>query len=168
VTQEELLTLVIYIAGHLHWKARDRSYFSSDGYFKRWNNRFVGKRIGTKNKDGYIHACVLGDIYKEHRLIWLYFNGEFPTNVIDHINKIKDDNRIENLRDVEQVINSRNCLVSKNNTSGYSGISKIESTGRWRVRINDKAMKRIHVGVYDTLEEAILKRKEAERLYGYS
>ena len=68
----------------------------------------VGDRVGYCNPDGYRHFEHKGRSYKEHRVIWQLFNGSIPEGMyIDHINRVKDDNRIENLR---LVTHQENCM----------------------------------------------------------
>ena len=80
---------------------------------------------------------------------------------VDHINRNKLDNRKENLRIVSQLINSRNCSLSKNNTSGLNGVSLMDS-GKWRAYINLN-YKQKHLGCFNTKEEACAKRLSAEK-----
>ena len=61
--------------------------------------------------------------------------GYLPENDVDHINRIRDDNRWCNLRHVSRVCNIRNRDKFKNNTSGVTGVSWFDSRGTWRVRI---------------------------------
>jgi hypothetical protein len=65
--------------------------------------------LGTSNGFGYLRITVLGKSYYAHRLAWFYMNGEWPDQ-IDHINGIKSDNRIENLRNVTVQQNNQNKL----------------------------------------------------------
>ena len=59
----------------------------------------VGKKFRTKNNCGYIQLGFAGTITLAHRIIWTMHNGPIPDGYeIDHINKVRDDNRIENLR----------------------------------------------------------------------
>ena len=99
-----------------------------------------------------------------HRLIWLLAYGRWPTNDIDHINRIKTDNRIVNLREVTHAQNSQNRLKNVNNTSGYSGVCWQKSRNKWHVKIGVQG-KRIHVGRFDNLEDAVAARKAAEQKY---
>jgi hypothetical protein len=56
-----------------------------------------------------------------HRLIWIVANGDIPENIeVNHINGIKDDNRLENLELVtksEQALHSRRILGNKGGSS---------------------------------------------------
>lgn len=62
-------------------------------------------RVGTK---GYLYIGIDRKSYMAHRLAWLYVHGHWPLEQIDHINRIKTDNRIANLRDVPDAINKLN------------------------------------------------------------
>lgn len=68
-----------------------------------------GKKVGFKVKNGYRHIVVNYKQILEHRFIWEAFNGEIPEKTeIDHINTIRDDNRLCNLRLVSSSENKRN------------------------------------------------------------
>lgn len=72
--------------------------------------------------------------------------------VVDHRNGNRLDNRRGNLRQCAQAENSRNTRLGSNNTSGAKGVTPVPG-GRWRARIwVDR--KEIHVGTFDTREEA--------------
>jgi hypothetical protein len=155
LTQQELMTIL--------------NYDPNTGLF-RWKYQIGnGKRIpnaiaGSKKKDGYIYIGVNGKVYKAHRLAWLYVTGSWPSNTIDHINGIKDDNRFNNLRDIEHRFNVQNISVPKNNTTGYTGVSWHKASQKWlaKIRINHKA---IHLGIFDNINDAIAARKTAEQQY---
>lgn len=79
---------------------------------------------------------------------------------VDHINKDRLDNRKQNLRICTKQQNNWNKNKQHNNTSGYPGVNILPS-GKYRARITINN-RRIHIGVYDTLEEAIHARQQAE------
>jgi hypothetical protein len=103
--------------GKLFWKKRDISYFSGSypcGAWCTWNKRFADKEAFTSfDKNGYLLGKIFGKSYRAHRIIWLWVYGKFPLEEIDHINHIKTDNRIINLRDVDKFINNQNRINSK-------------------------------------------------------
>ena len=97
---------------------RERYDYHPDGYLiarERLSPRCgAGDRVGSITEKGYIYTKIKGKPYKVHRLIYIYHYGEI-VHQIDHINNIKDDNRIENLRDIPQSENQMNRLDSKQN-----------------------------------------------------
>ena len=125
----------------------------------------VGDVAGCLNSgDGYLQIRLQSQRYKSHRLAWLYVYGVWPEDQIDHINRIRTDNRISNLREVSHKQNHQNRSKSSHNTSGHSGVSWYKQKSRWRAQITHN-QKDIHLGLFTNLEDAIAARKAAEKLY---
>jgi len=124
-----------------------------------------GSIAGTKNQGGYIMIGINGKQYGAHRMAWIYENGCLP-ECIDHIDHDESNNRIKNLRNVTCAENSRNQELRNTNSSGFLGVTWVKRDKRWSVRINFNG-KRINIGGFKKLEEAILARKNAEKEYGY-
>ena len=124
-----------------------------------------GYVAGTINAAGYIDIRVNGKTYKAHRLAWLYVHGEWP-NEIDHVNHVRDDNRILNIRNVTRAENGRNQSTMKTNKSGHQGISKRRDCNRWesRIAVNGKD---IYLGLFKNKDAAIEARKLAEIKYNF-
>ena len=122
------------------------------------------KKIITRKKNGSIAGCLQntghrqikidGKIYLAHRVIWMLHHGSWPKNDIDHINGIRDDNRIENLREATRQENSLNRSLSKLNKSGVKGVYFMNSRNKWHAKIKLKG-KTIHIGYFDKKEDAI-------------
>lgn len=111
--------------------------------------------------DNYIEGKdIEGKVVKQHRVIMNAKEGEY----VDHINHDTRDNRKCNLRICTNQENCMNRSTPKNNTSGKSGVSWREDMGKWRVRIW-KDYKTYTIGHYDTKEEAIKARIDAEKEY---
>lgn len=127
----------------------------------------VGSIAGKVNITGYRYISVDGKLYKAHRLAWLYVYGEFPPEDIDHINRVRDDNRIINLRKSSRGENLKNTSLSKNNSSGITGVSIDSRTRKWRPTIWDN-YKQIELGLTSDFFEACCRRKSAEIGYGYT
>lgn len=114
----------------------------------------AGKRAGgIRKKDGYRQFQVDGVKYLVHRLAWLYMEGYFPEHEIDHINRVRDDNRWCNLRHVTKLCNMQNICTNK---SGTPGVSRHTKTGKWQVHHGGK-----YIGYYTKLQEAIEAKKTA-------
>ena len=114
----------------------------------------VGSVAGTKHHKGYIHVGYKGKIYQAHQLAWFFMYGEIPLYEIDHIDKFKDNNRIENLRlDINRENEQNNSKPRIDNTSGFRGVHWCERDKKWvaQIKINGK---KIHLGSYDKPEEA--------------
>jgi len=113
-----------------------------------------GAIAGSKYSNGYIYIGINRKRYRAHRLAWLYVYGEFPANQIDHINEIKDDNRIVNLRVATNLENQHNVSsLQTNNTSGFRGVFWRKNRKKWKaiIYLNGKQK---HLGHFDTAEEA--------------
>ena len=139
VTQERLKEIFDYIDGHFVCKI-PRSILK------------IGDVVGTQRKDGYVEICIDKKIYLVHRLVFMFFNGYFPEE-IDHINNIRNDNRIENLREVTHTQNQWNHAKRKNNTSGFKGVDFNKQNNKWRAQIRQNS-KKLHLGSFLTPEEA--------------
>ena len=126
--------------------------------------RIKKKAAGTLEHNGYIGIVVHGKRIRAHILAWALYHKEWPKNQIDHHNRIKTDNRIINLREADNSQNGKNLSLKINNTSGHSGVSWDKSNKKWRASIKVN-YKQIYLGRYDTIEEAIEARKQAEIKY---
>lgn len=131
---------------------------------RRGTRCLPGMFAGSTSSDGYVRVKINCISYRAHRVIWLVTYGEWPDGQIDHINGVKDDNRIENLRTVSVTGNQQNQHVRVDNTSGVTGV--IFDRGYWTAKIRANG-KRLHLGRFKTLEAAAAARKAAELLYGF-
>ena len=115
-------------------------YNASTGIF-RWkrspsNSVKAGAIAGNPDGSGYLQINLRGIKYYAHRLAWMYMYGEFQENDIDHINGKRDDNRIENLRNVPKSVNQQNFKrATSRNKTGLLGVSKISANGKYRASI---------------------------------
>jgi len=126
----------------------------------------MGGAVGSLGVRGYLQCRIDYKNQTMHRLAFLYMEGALPTGQVDHINHDKLDNRWDNLRHATGRDNQRNKPLSKNNTSGYPGVSLVKKTGRWEVNIVTNKERKI-LGYYDDINEAISVRKAAEERNGY-
>lgn len=126
-------------------------YNADTGVFK-WKKPVV-KIAGSMCSQGYLRVKINGKSYKQHRLAWFLVNNEWP-EMIDHINRIRTDNRITNLRPAKNQDNQMNRLdPSATNKSGHLGVNFNKEANRYAARIKCGA-KRIHIGYFDTPEMA--------------
>ena len=102
-----------------------------------------------------------GVSYQQHRVAFRLMTGRWPTTDIDHINRIKCDNRWVNLREVSRSLNKCNTPLQANNTSGVSGVVWKKSIGKWNavLKINGKSRSQ---GCFVDWFEAVCARKSAE------
>lgn len=118
------------------------------------HNAKAGSVAGCLNSDGYLHLRVDITLYKAHQVIWALVYGSWPEGVIDHINRIKTDNRIENLRDTTVQVNNINKGVRKDSKTGHPNV-----TWRDRDRLFYVAVKRNgrqnYVGSFKDLSSAV-------------
>lgn len=126
-------------------------YDSEDGSLYNLKNRGKNKKgseAETLTSDGYLNIFI-GKAYRAHRIIWKMVTGKEP-KLLDHINKNRSDNRFENLREASVSLNIFNTDRYKNELS--RGIRK--HGNKFRARISFEG-KRIHLGLFKTLEEAV-------------
>lgn len=84
-----------------------------------------GTRAGSPERHGHLKVTLWGRNHKVHRIAWFLYYGRWPVGVIDHINRITDDNRIFNLRDVSRSANKANSTRVKANKHGFMGVSRM-------------------------------------------
>jgi hypothetical protein len=148
-------------------------YNPETGVFRRirkitWVGNFVSSdSTPTKvTKYGYYQINIFGRPYAVHRLAFLYMTGRFPKHDIDHINGDRTDNRWVNLREVTRRENMMNVGVRSNSTTGVTGVSRRKDTGKYLAYV-DVMGKRIRLGNFVTLVEAVEARDKASKYYGF-
>lgn len=153
--------------GHLIWRSRPVEDFATVLEWSDFNTQFAGTVAGCINGNGYREISIDGKKPKAHRLIWAYVNGDIPAGMqIDHINGIRDDNRLENLRLVTNAENRRNQSMRSDNSSGVMGISWHRLGRKWQANIKIDGRSK-HLGLFDTIEAAAAARARAEVKYGF-
>jgi len=152
--------------GELIWLDRDEGYFKKPTDAKGWNKKYAGTKAFQTLHYGYLHGHIFKRHYFAHRVAWAIHYGYWPTGQIDHVNGLRSDNRIENLRDVSHSDNQKNVKLRRDNKCGTPGIDWKKHASAWRVRVNREG-KRHLLGYFKNLDEAVAARKSAEELYGY-
>ena len=142
-------------------------YDPETGVF-RWrttlsNRARRGAEAGSAAK--YRRITVDGEIYRAARLAWFYVHAAWPVGDVDHINGVKTDDRLRNLRDVSRRVNNENQRVAKRSSgTGLLGASLCQCTGRYVARITTEGRSR-NLGRFDTPEEAHAAYIAAKRKY---
>lgn len=145
LTQEELKRRIQYDpdTGIARWITTDRK-------------GMAGKIAGTIKPDGYVFIKIGKYIYPMARIIHLYMTGKFPDGEMDHINRIRSDNRWNNLREATRMQNAANVKVKS--STGYKGVTR--SIGKFQARIMiDGKIK--YLGTRSTAYKASLLYNEA-------
>lgn len=145
--------------GTLFWKPRsvEDTPSGDESYTKRWNARYAKKEAFTAY-DAYGYKMGrLGPVgLKAHRVIYALHKGRWPEGDVDHINGVRDDNRIENLREASRSQNLSNSRAHKiNDQSGYIGVRPFQN--RWIATISHKNNP-IHVGCFRCPTRAAIAR----------
>jgi len=143
ISQDSLKRLLSYEleTGNFRWKVAPHQ-----------SRHLLGAIAGTL-KNGYVVIRIERRGYAAHRLAWLYVYGSAPSSDLDHINCVKSDNRIANLRLCTKAGNSQNTRKRPNKTSQYKGVSLRRLTGKWKAGI-DVDNRKIYLGYFDTEEAA--------------
>lgn len=144
---------------------------------KRAGHIIPGTEAGGVWSNGYRLIKLKGKQYLAQRLAWLHYYGKWPECEleVDHIDLNKSNNAIKNLRLLNRSENARNHSTYASNSSGISGVSFVTAYGKWGATIRgdkyvkeNKNYKRESLGLFNTFEEAVNARKEAEKKYGYT
>lgn len=127
----------------------------------------IGQPAGTERKDGYWQLSADNHRVLRHRLAWLMTFGDWPTAGIDHINMVRGDDRIDNLRPATQSENGANTRARRSNRStGVKGVYRVPGTRRFRAMIM-RGRKSAHIGYFDTIADAhAAYLATAEQLFG--
>jgi hypothetical protein len=127
--------------------------------------RSNGKNACKPMNKGYLNVYFRGNTHKAHILAWAIHYGAYPKQLLDHVNRIRTDNRICNLREATPEQNCRNAKLRRDNTSGHKGVWWHSQSGKWEavVRVNRKQKV---VGRFKIKEDAVKARiAAAEKQY---
>lgn len=128
----------------------------------------VGQRAGSAYGNGYRGIRLFGVKVSEQRLAHLYMTGTLPGGEVDHRNRIRSDNRWDNLRPATHEQNHQNRGAKSSNPTGLAGVSWHKLRRRWRASIGING-KQTHLGLFDTPETAHAAYLEAKaRLHTFN
>jgi len=92
--------------------------------------------------------------------------GSLPSQEVDHLNHVRDDNRWANLRQASRKQNCKNKGRYANSSKIYPGVAWSERAKKWIATIWSDG-KQTHIGTFTGPDEAILARKHAEKAHGF-
>ena len=157
--------------GKLFWKERGAEWFTAnrrhtaDIQAGSWNKKYAGKEAFTPiNSAGYHTGTVLGKMLMAHRIAWAIVHGRWPEHFLDHINRVRTDNRLANLREATNAENLRNRSVARNNESGTKGVRMDKRSKRWQARIKIGGTS-ISLGAFASRDEAAAAYTAAAKKY---
>jgi hypothetical protein len=140
--------------------ARARELFSYDpatGELRNLVNRkwaHAGALAGhLRRDDGSLRARIDGRRYQVDQVVWLVAYGAWPASLIGHINKVRSDNRLSNLRLSSRGESLRNAKLHKNNSSGFTGVSWEARRKLWlaTIGVDNRA---VYLGHFKDKDEA--------------
>lgn len=170
ITQDLLRSLLTYDpeTGDLFWRERPIEIFNSHGAGLSWNKRYANTvALSFVTRRGYKHGTIFGKSFLAHRVCYALHHGLWPENHIDHINGIKTDNRISNLRDVDHVENQKNKPMQSNNKSGHTGVFWCTRDRKWQASIHAKGRLK-YLGQFSQISDAVAARDVAKSKFGYT
>lgn len=142
---------------HEHYDYLDGNLYRKNHKFSSYN----GIKAGYIDKRGYVRTKLSSKMTFAHRVIWEMHNGEVPDGMeIDHINGVKDDNRIENLRCVDRWINCKNASMRVDNKTGVTGVTYSKSKNRFIAQIQKDGVR-----INKSFEKLIDAKEYAESFY---
>lgn len=156
MNQEKLKELLHYdpVTGDFTWRVKPAKQIP------------IGAKAGYTAKDGYVFIRITGTLHYAHRLAFLYMTGAFPNSLVDHNNRVRNDNRWNNLVDSTHTQNMRNCTRSKNNSSGVNGVLWDRKKNKWMAQITVNYKKKF-LGYFDDIPTAAAARLAANTLHGF-
>lgn len=153
------------VSGELYWKQEiPHKYFSKPYYAEMVNTRQAGTPAANINKStGYKQVVFQGKLLQVHRVIWLMHTGKWPVEQLDHIDRVRTNNRLGNLR---EATHAQNMLNRSDNKSGHPNIFYREGRPKaWRVT-RKHAGKTLTQRAFQSLPEAMHYRDATRALHG--
>lgn len=130
-----------------------------------WNTRHAGKETALSiDTKGYRKVSLLGSTYRAHRILWAMAHNAWPADELDHIDGDRANNSISNLREANRIMQMQNLATQARSESGLRGVARYGR--KWRAVIQTDGLK-YHLGVYDTVQEAVAARTAADRILGF-
>lgn len=153
------------LTGLLTWKFKQQKHCPDEQELNRWNARHAGKpAFNSKHIKGYLCGTIDSVTYLTHRIIWKLVYG-FDPDFIDHDDGDRSNNKLVNLIDTSRKQNNSNAKKRNDNSSGVTGV--FYKNDKWVAYINHNK-KRHNLGTFNTKDEAVVARKQAEIKFGFN
>lgn len=140
-------------------------YDPATGIFRwkvdRGSHTKAGAIAGCLNR-GYVQLCIRKMLFAAHRVAWFYVHGVWPKDELDHENIVRNDNRLDNLREVTSTENNRNVGMRKSNKVGLKGVCRHHRKFTAYITVEYKTH---YLGLFDTPEEAHAAYTAASQLH---
>lgn len=132
----------------------------------RWNRRYAGTVAGALHPDGYLVIKVHDRSMLAHRLAWAIYHGKWP-KIVGHIDDVRSNNRIRNLRSITRQTCQRNQRRHRSNTSGRTGVTWSRTRDIWvaQIKIGEKSH---YLGSFSDFDDAVAARMRAEKRYNFT
>lgn len=119
---------------------------------KKIGRGLANQKCGNIGSDGYVRLGIMNKSYKLHRIIWLLENNSWPEKELDHLDGNKNNNKIENLRDVSKRVNLCNFEIHRKGKQAGVVFDKKKKLYRSRINYNKT---QIYLGRYKQKEKAV-------------
>lgn len=157
MTADQLASVIELRGGVMVWKPRG---------VKSFDPQYAGREVSVRcDHAGYCNIRVNKRDILAHRALWALHYGAWPIGPLDHINGDRADNSIANLRECDAATNSRNKGRQRNNTTGRAGVVRFGR--KWRAQIVFEGAY-LHLGMFETFEEAAAARASAQQERGFT
>jgi len=143
-------------------KIKERFEIVNDEVFWK-NGKNKGKKAGYENGKGYLKLRIDGKAFYVHKIAFALYNGYYPEHQVDHFDHNRQNNKASNLLKSSHIENSKNQKLRHDSPTKTLGVSFNIERNKWKVRIGQKFL-----GYFETEEEAIRVRKQAEKELDYS
>lgn len=157
--------------GAMIWRERTPDFFPEAGHraehnAAKWNALWAGlPALSYQSRGGYLVGSIFHKKFLAHRVAFAICHDRWPT-FVDHINGIRTDNRVINLREVSRRENQMNQRRNTTNTSGHMGVSFNNAAKKWVAYIKVGGQ-HLHLGSFSMMCDAITARKSAEKDHGF-
>lgn len=127
-----------------------------------FTSRATGKPVGSPTSSGYLNVRLGGRNVGLHRVVFMWMYGHWPMDMVDHVNGIRDDNRLANVRPATATLNAQNRAPRDDVNFGYKGVTR-RKDGRWQASIMVNGVRKLLAGTHESAYRAHQAYKKAAR-----